>query len=213
MERSTKDIILDIAIELFAEKGYSRVSIREIASAVGIKGSSIYNHFKSKEEIMETMLSLYKEESDKYFRGFYMDMNIDSLIDSIPMEEMLEKSLLMSVGFLGVPKVSRIFRVITAELAYNSKCREFFLQEFIIVPRVILKEIFAKLVERGRVRAEDPELLAMEFYSFVIYKFYEDYILRGENNIDFEKMKSEFTRHIRYFVKMTQSSSDAGESK
>lgn len=212
MERSTKDIILDVAIELFAEKGYNRVSIREIAKAVGIKGSSIYNHFKSKEEIMETMLNLYKEESDKYFSGFYMDANIDSLIESVPMEEMLEKSLFMSLGFMVVPRVNRLFKVITSELSYNCKCRDFFLQEFIVVPRVILKEIFGKLAERGRVKSEDPELLAMEFYSFVIYKFYEDYILRGENNMDFEKMKSEFTRHISFFVKMIESGK-AGEAK
>jgi AcrR family transcriptional regulator len=213
VEKSTKDIILDIAIELFAEKGYNRVSIREIAKAVGIKGSSIYNHFKSKEDIMETMLSLYMEESDKYFGGFYMDMNIDNLIESITIEEMLEKSLLMSIGFMGVPKVNKIFKVITAELSYNSKCREFFLREFITVPRVTLREIFEKLIECGKVKAEDPELLAMEFYSFVIYKFYEDYILRGENSIDFEKMKSEFTRHIRFFVKMLQHNNVVDASK
>lgn len=204
MEKSTKDIIIDVAIELFAEKGYNCVSIREIAKAVGIKGSSIYNHFKSKEDIMETLLTLYKEESDKYFEGFYMDNNIDSLILSTTIEEMLENSLMMSVGFIGVPKVNKIFKVMASELSYNSKCREFFLREFITVPQETLKEIFRKLIEKGRVKSEDAELLAMEFYSFVIYKFYEDYILRGENNIDFEKMKSEFTRHIRFFVSMVQ---------
>lgn len=204
MEKSTKDTILDVAVELFAEKGYNRVSIREIAAAVGIKGSSIYNHFKSKEDIMDTMLSLYKEESDKYFGGFYMDVNIDSLIESVPLEEMLEKSLMMSMGFMGVPRVNRIFKIITSEISYNSRCREFFLNEFIVVSRVTLTEMFRKLVDRGRVKAEDPELLAMEFYSFVIYKFYEDYILRGENNMDFEKMKNEFTRHIRFFVRMIE---------
>ena len=213
MERSTKEVIQDVAIELFAEKGYNRVTIREIAKAVGIKGSSIYNHFKSKEDIMETLLSLYKEESDKYFGSFYMNMNLDSLIETVTIEELLEKSLLMSVGFLGLPKVNRIFKIITSELSYNSKCREFFLEEFILVPRVTLKEIFGKLVQKQMIKSEDPELLAMEFYSFVIYKFYEDYMLRGENDIDFEKMKSEFTRHIRFFVSMVQSSSAIGESK
>lgn len=210
MERSTKEVILEVSIELFAEKGYNRVSIREIAQAVGIKGSSIYNHFKSKEDIMDTMLSLYKEESEKYFGSFYKDMNIDNLIETVAMEELLEKSLLMSVGFMGLPKVNRIFKVITSEISYNSKCREFFLAEFILVPRVTLKELFRKLVEKGMVRNEDPELLAMEFYSFVIYKFYEDYILRGESNMDFEKMKREFTRHIRFFVGMVRSNNIKG---
>ncbi len=213
MERSTKDIILDVAIELFAEKGYNRVSIREIAKAVGIKGSSIYNHFKSKEDIMETLLAIYKEESDKYFGGFYMDMNIDNLIESTSMEEMLEKSLMLSVGFMGVPKVNRIFKILTSELSYSSRFREFFLNEFIVVPREILTEIFGKLAERGKIKAEEPELLAIEFYSFVIYKFYEDYILRGETNIDFEKMKSEFTRHIRFFTRTIVSSGAAAETE
>ena len=213
MERSTKDIILDVAIELFAEKGYSRVSIREIAKAVGIKGSSIYNHFRSKEDIMDTMLTIYKVESDKYFGGFYMDMNMDSLIESVPLEEMLKKSLMLSVGFMGVPKVNRIFKILTSELSYSSRFREFFLNEFIVVPREILTEIFRKLVERGKIRAEEPELLATEFYSFVIYKFYEDYILRGETNIDFDKMKSEFTRHIRFFTRTIVSSGAAAETE
>lgn len=55
------------------------------------------------------------------------------------------------------------------------------------------------------VKAEDPEFLAMEFYSFVIYKFYEDYMLKGENDMDFEKMQKEFTRHIRFFTDFVKS--------
>ncbi|HYE83363.1 MAG TPA: helix-turn-helix domain-containing protein [Clostridia bacterium] len=204
MDKTTRDIILDVAIELFAEKGYNRVSIREIAQAVGIKGSSIYNHFDSKEAILDTMLELYKEESDKYFGGFYMETNLDSLIEELTIEVLLERSLLMSVGFMAVPRINRIFKVITSELSYSSKCREFFLREFITIPGETLKEIFWKLADKGKVKAEDPELLAVEFYSFVIYKFYEDYILKGESNMDFEKMRREFTSHIRFFASMVR---------
>lgn len=202
MERSTKEVILDVAIELFADKGYNRVSIREIAQTVGIKGSSIYNHFASKEAILDEVLSLYKEESDRFFGCYYQDMNLDMLVETASVEELLERSLMMSMGFMGIPKVDRIFRVITAELSYNSRCREFFLEEFITAPRFALGAIFRKLMQRGLVKDEDPEFLANEFYSYVIYKFFEDYMLRGENNIDFEKMKSEFTRHIRFFTGM-----------
>jgi hypothetical protein len=131
-------------------------------------------------------------------------------METIAIEELLEKSLLMSLGFMGLPKVNKIFKVIASEISYNSKCREFFLEEFILVPRVTLKELFKKLIAKGLVRNEDPQLLAMEFYSFVIYKFYEDYMLRGESNMDFEKMKIEFTRHIRFFVGMVRSNNKKG---
>ena len=47
MERiKTKDRILLAALDLFSEKGYDQASIDLIAEAVGIKGPSIYAHYK-----------------------------------------------------------------------------------------------------------------------------------------------------------------------
>ena len=46
IEKNTKQKIIEESLKLFSEKGYEGVSMREIASAVGIKGASIYNHFK-----------------------------------------------------------------------------------------------------------------------------------------------------------------------
>ena len=48
---TTKKRIIIESLRLFASKGYDGVSMREIAAAVGIKGASIYNHFKGKEDI------------------------------------------------------------------------------------------------------------------------------------------------------------------
>lgn len=44
--------IVTAATEIFAEKGYSNVGMRDIADAVGIRGASLYHHFASKEEIL-----------------------------------------------------------------------------------------------------------------------------------------------------------------
>ena len=57
----TRKLIFDASIRLFASKGYEEVSIRDIADAVGIKPASIYNHFTSKDEILETIYQYYKE--------------------------------------------------------------------------------------------------------------------------------------------------------
>ena len=46
MKTQTKDKIFDTALDLFSKKGYDSVSVRTIASEVGIKESSIYNHYK-----------------------------------------------------------------------------------------------------------------------------------------------------------------------
>ena len=50
--RSTTERILDAATVLFSEKGYHATTMREIASAVGIKAASLYNHFPGKEDVL-----------------------------------------------------------------------------------------------------------------------------------------------------------------
>jgi AcrR family transcriptional regulator len=48
----TKREILNVAGSLFARQGYEKTSVVDIANSVGIKDASIYNHFKSKQEIL-----------------------------------------------------------------------------------------------------------------------------------------------------------------
>jgi len=55
---STKDKIKYVAFKLFLEKGYEATNIREICNEVGIKPSSLYFYFKSKEELF---FSIYDE--------------------------------------------------------------------------------------------------------------------------------------------------------
>jgi len=55
--RSAKrKLILDTALEMFANEGYYPTSISKIANAAGISKGLIYNYFKSKEEIIRTII-------------------------------------------------------------------------------------------------------------------------------------------------------------
>lgn len=45
--------ILDVAVELFKEKGYMGSSVRDLATRLNIKAASLYAHIRSKEEILE----------------------------------------------------------------------------------------------------------------------------------------------------------------
>ena len=55
--KNRKDIIIDSAKSLFAEKGYSATGLREIADRAGVSIGNIYNYFKNKKEIFEEILS------------------------------------------------------------------------------------------------------------------------------------------------------------
>ena len=57
-----KKEIIGCAAMLFTEKGYSAVTMRDIAKAVGIKAASLYNHISSKEEILTYIIISLAEE-------------------------------------------------------------------------------------------------------------------------------------------------------
>jgi len=54
--------IITIAAQLFKEKGYSAVTMRDIAQAMNIKAASLYNHIKSKQEILVLIIIEIAEE-------------------------------------------------------------------------------------------------------------------------------------------------------
>lgn len=57
-----KQEIVKAAAKLFKEKGYSAVTMRDIAKAMGIKASSLYNHINSKQDILKTIIISLAEE-------------------------------------------------------------------------------------------------------------------------------------------------------
>ncbi|MCR5730671.1 MAG: TetR/AcrR family transcriptional regulator, partial [Ruminococcus sp.] len=64
---STKQKILDEALTLFAEKGYDGTGVDLIAERVGIKGPSLYKHYKGKEEILNALIDVAEERYEEMF--------------------------------------------------------------------------------------------------------------------------------------------------
>ncbi|MBM9620144.1 TetR/AcrR family transcriptional regulator [Streptomyces zhihengii] len=54
----TRQRIQDVALELFAEQGYEKTSLREIAEALGVTKAALYYHFRTKEDIV---ISLFRD--------------------------------------------------------------------------------------------------------------------------------------------------------
>jgi len=61
MRRDTRSGLLDAAQIRLAEHGYAGTSIRDLAADVGIKGSSVYKHFRSKQALLEGVLERAEE--------------------------------------------------------------------------------------------------------------------------------------------------------
>lgn len=56
MAEGTKERILRIALELFAQNGYLGTSMNDIARQVGLTKAALYKHYASKQEILDKIV-------------------------------------------------------------------------------------------------------------------------------------------------------------
>ena len=61
---SRKNLILQKAAAMFREKGYAATSMRDLADTVGIEAASLYNHIKSKSEMLQEII--FRIANDAY---------------------------------------------------------------------------------------------------------------------------------------------------
>jgi AcrR family transcriptional regulator len=61
----TRERIQSIALELFAEQGYEKTSLREIAERLDVTKAALYYHFRSKEDIVRSFVEDYRAELEE----------------------------------------------------------------------------------------------------------------------------------------------------
>lgn len=156
----TKDRILESALTLFSEKGYDGVGVDLIAENAGIKGPSLYKHFKGKEDILDALI----EKAESYYQ-----MNFGSAQNpgKVPasMDELIDLSLKRIEFTLHDPMIKKVRRMLTMEQFRSHRIGLLTTKYNIDIVQNIYREIFRQMMENGTMRAGNPEMLAMEFAS------------------------------------------------
>ncbi len=70
-----KKLITNVALKLFANEGYTRTSINQIAKEANISKGLLYNYFQSKEELLKHILNALGEEFSEF-----IDPNKDDVV-------------------------------------------------------------------------------------------------------------------------------------
>jgi TetR/AcrR family transcriptional regulator, cholesterol catabolism regulator len=82
LDRKTE--IINCAAKLFKEKGYSAVTMRDIAQTLDIKAASLYNHIKSKQEILVLIvLEIAEEFTNRINDIAFSDLNTIQKIEKV----------------------------------------------------------------------------------------------------------------------------------
>ena len=195
--RNTKEQILEHAIDLFSEKGFKEVSVREIAGAVGIRAASLYKHYESKETILETIFSLFRKmmaETHQYEQEMLI------MPEGMSAEEILTRSFLLFRDLIYDPRLLKITRIINMEQSHNELVKAFFLQELVDKPIEELTLSFEGMVAAGLLRPLDPCMLAKIYHANIISAYYTNNLLLPEVNLP--KIEAEMLEFIHFFCEV-----------
>jgi AcrR family transcriptional regulator len=154
---SRREAILDVAAEVFLEVGYSAASMSTIAARVGGSKGTLYNYFKSKEELFEAYV-------DRYCAWHQEAM--DELIAR--RGEVRETLLGLGRTYLGVVlSVAGIrnFVLVVSEAGRAPGMGRAFYEAGPLRGAARLTEFVAWAVEAGRLRRCDPQVAAFQFIA------------------------------------------------
>ena len=164
----TKERIFDIAIGLIAKNGFENVGMREIAGAAGLNVASIYNHFASKEELLDTIYQYFREhrlDNRKSVDRIKKIIETGSALDVVTIlsDTAFEFEEKMAVRMVLIPKI------ILMRIFSDKKANQFFLHEWYEIDINHVKKWLGYAVEIGRLAEDfDIENFAVFFWKQLI---------------------------------------------
>jgi len=189
----TKEKILKHALKLFSSKGFKATTVRDIAGSIGMKQSALYNHFKNKDEILETLI---------------LDLTSSAIVTLFDNKDASVlhkegKSLLMSIAttfkllsFDGQNEA--LFKLLMQEIFRNERIREIYNEHFYQENVKKLSGIFFSMMQEEIIKSSDPLLLANEFFSPLFFYQMQVSLLKLDKKST-SSLVSLFEKHVEYF--------------
>lgn len=201
---NTKEKILIEALNLFSINGYDPVSVRDISKAVGIKESSLYNHFKNKQDIFDTIINEYSERGNEIFQrmqitGDSMQFEVDNR--TINMYQHMTNDQFTAIAsnifeYYFVDEINvKLRKMLTIEQYRDAKINKLYRNLSFDDAINFQSKLFASLMEAGCFIKVDPYMLAMAFFSPIFLIFYK----YDNNEQSLAEANTMFTRHIKHF--------------
>ena len=146
---NTKEKIFDVSLDLFSKKGYDSVSLREIADKVGIKKSSIYSHYPSKEAILMDIFEYFTNqfEYDELLNSKDLLLSQDNEILLENPEQFYHMGSEAIKEMLSQERNLKIWKLIFIQMHYNENIRIFFQNEILVKPLLFWNGFFTILKE------------------------------------------------------------------
>ena len=154
----TKRKLYDIAGRLFAQRGFSDVSIEDITDEAGVTKGAFYVHFASKDALISLLIEDYVSRSDTDYKAF-----LEGLPDDMPcasaMLALAGKIADTLSNSLGCDNMKKVYRMLLTGSAGTEAVQEYGRDLYALV-----RGILEKGLERGEFTSPlSPEVLSRHF--------------------------------------------------
>lgn len=200
-EMTTKEKIVFESLKLFSCKGYDGVSMREIATAVGIKGASLYNHFKGKEDIFNAIFSEMRKQYDT--AAIMMDIPTEQNNQTIHTFHVADEAQLLHMAeglfaFFTQNEFVVMFRkLLISEQHKSPLAAKYFKEYYLEAPVLFQSQIFSGLQQRGDFQDYDANTMALHFYSPVYY-----ILSKFDLGYPYEECLEQLVKHVHSFCEV-----------
>lgn len=168
-ERTTKQKIMEKALNLFSEKGYEAVSVSQIAQAVGIKAPSLYKHYKSKQDIFDAILGemarrYHQQMATMQMNGTEASADL-SLYTLISEEELMRMAKELFLYFLHDSYNCKFRKLLTIEQYHSRSLAALYSKQYADDPLAYQSALLGMLSQAGSLKQNDSQIMALHFYA------------------------------------------------
>ena len=154
----TRKKILKASLDIFSEKGYDGTNLNEIAEKCGIVKSALYRHFKSKEEIIDTLINNITEYYNKKFGAVNNMPDIPNSCD-----EFVDMVMRMVRFTINDEQIIKARKFITLEQFRDERAIKLATMHFLTDLQLIFSRIFDGMMKNGSIKENNTEILAFSF--------------------------------------------------
>jgi len=145
--RNTKEEIIDATLELASQNGLGNVSMQQIADKVGIRKASLYNHYPSKEDLIESMYESIRQSSKE--KASIIGVDYDALAEKGTIKAVLTTAVESYWRIVSDPQMNRFYRVVMNERTVSGTAAEIMVRE----TRLMIdstEKLFRALEDKGK---------------------------------------------------------------
>ena len=195
MSDTRKKEIIMATLELAANKGLGNVSMNMIADKVGIKKPSLYNHFASKEELVEAMYQFLREEAKKNANVGAIDYTVIFAGKSA-----LEILRMMVGGYFNMNQQEHMlnfYKVIYSERSLNPMAAKIVAEE---TDKMIIatKQLFYAMEVHKLLHFTNPDMSAVSF-AMTVHGLMDYELDQSNGKRSYETDKNLLDDYLKWF--------------